>query len=93
MENGCGWPSWAASWGARLSWADFIRRHQSVIAAADFFTAEVMTSGGILSYSVLFFMHLDTRRVHIAGITLNPDERWMKQMARNLTMADLHRRT
>ena len=33
-------------------------------------------------------MHLDTRRVHIAGITVNPDEIWMKQVARNLTMAD-----
>ena len=44
-----------------------------------------MTPAGLFSY-VLFFMHLDTRRVHIAGITLNPDQIWMKQVARNLTM-------
>ena len=70
----------------RLSWAEFIRTHQHVMAAADFFTAEVMTPAGLLTYYVLFFMHVDTRRLHVAGITLNPDERWMKQVARNLTM-------
>ena len=71
-----------------LSWSEFIRRHQDVIAAADFFTVEVMSSVGLVTYYVLFFMHLDTRRVQLAGITTSPDERWMKQVARNLTMAD-----
>jgi putative transposase len=58
-----------------------------VLAAADFFTAEVLTSIGLVTYYVLFFMHIDTRRVHIAGVTPYPDEAWMKQVARNLTMA------
>ena len=71
----------------RLSWSEFIRSHQDVLAAADFFTVEVLQSVGLVTYYVLFFMHLDTRRVHIAGITTSPDERWMKQVARNLTMA------
>jgi putative transposase len=71
-----------------LSWSEFISRHQDVIAAADFFTVEVMSCVGLVTYYVLFFMHLDTRRVQIAGITTSPDERWMKQVARNLTMAD-----
>jgi transposase InsO family protein len=35
---------------------------------------------------VLFFIKLDTREVHIAGITSNPNATWMKQVARNLTM-------
>ena len=30
-------------------------------------------------------MELKTRRVHFAGCTPNPNERWMKQIARNLT--------
>ena len=30
-------------------------------------------------------MELSTRRVHFAGCTTNPDETWMKQIARNLT--------
>jgi hypothetical protein len=34
----------------------------------------------------LFFIHLESRRVDIAGITVHPDERWMKQIARNATM-------
>jgi len=35
---------------------------------------------------VLFFIHLESRRVDIAGITVHPDERWMQQIARNVTM-------
>src|SRR5439155_15918178 len=36
----------------------------------------------------LFFIHLASRRVHVAGVTPHPDERWMVQTARNVTMAD-----
>jgi hypothetical protein len=41
---------------------------------------------GLVTYYVLFFMHLESRRVDIAGITVHPDEPWMKQLARNVTM-------
>ena len=41
---------------------------------------------GLVTYYVLFFIHLESRRVVIAGITIHPDEPWMKQMARNVTM-------
>jgi putative transposase len=34
----------------------------------------------------LFFVELATRRVHLAGITKNPDGRWVTQQARNLLM-------
>ena len=37
----------------------------------------------------LFFMHLATRRVLIAGITPYPDDPWMTQMTRNVTTADV----
>src|SRR5262245_14091256 len=50
------------------------------------FTAEVLTLRGLVTYYVLFFMHLDSRRVDTAGITIHPDELWMQQMARNVTM-------
>ena len=60
-----------------------------VLAATDFFTAEVWTKGGLVTYYVLFFMHVATRRIHVDGITPNPDEKWMTQMARNVTMVDL----
>jgi len=34
---------------------------------------------------VLFFIHLESRRVEVAGITPHPNEVWMKQIARNVT--------
>ena len=33
---------------------------------------------------MLFFIELDIRRVHLAGVTANPDGRWVTQQARNL---------
>ena len=35
---------------------------------------------------MLFFIHLGSRKVDIAGITVHPNEQWMQQMARNVTM-------
>jgi putative transposase len=69
-----------------ITWAAFIRTHLALLAGTDFFTAEVLTLRGLLTYFVLFFIHLESRRVDIAGITLHPDERWMQQIARNVTM-------
>src|ERR1700704_7142002 len=68
------------------TWAAFIRIHLALLAGTDFFTAEVLTLHGLVTYYVLFFIHLESRRVDIAGITVHPDERWMQQIARNVTM-------
>jgi putative transposase len=68
------------------TWPAFIRTHLALLAETDFFTAEVLTLRGLVTYYVLFFIHLESRRVDIAGITVHPDERWMQQMARNVTM-------
>src|SRR5579883_621503 len=38
------------------SWKDFIRAHMAVMAATDFFTAEVLTLKGLNTYYVLFFI-------------------------------------
>ena len=65
-----------------MSWADFIRSHMTVLTGIDFFTAEVLTWRGLATYYVLFFLHLETRRVTLAGITPHPTEEWMVQMAR-----------
>jgi putative transposase len=51
-----------------------------------FFTVEVLTLRGLVTYYVLFFIHLESRRVDVAEITIHPDELWMKQIARNVTM-------
>ena len=68
------------------TWPTFIRTHLALLGASDFFTAGVLTVRGLVTYYVLFFIHLDSRRVDIAGITIHPDEPWMKQIARNATM-------
>jgi putative transposase len=66
----------------QMSWAAFIRSHMAVLAGVDFFTVEVLTWRGLATYYVLFFLHLETRRVTLAGITQHPTEEWMAQMAR-----------
>ncbi|MBU2515501.1 integrase core domain-containing protein [bacterium] len=70
------------------TWSTFIKNHQDVIAACDFFTTEVITPVGLITYYVIFFINIGSRKVHIAGITPHPNESWMKQMARNVTMED-----
>ena len=68
------------------TWSDFIRAHMSVLAGTDFFSVEVLTLRGLVTYYVLFFIRLESRRVEVAGITRHPNEAWMKQIARNTTM-------
>src|SRR5918911_3409565 len=70
------------------TWNEFIRTHLDVLVATDFFTAEVWTRAGLVTYYVLFFIHLASRKVHVAGLTPHPDERWMVQIARNVTMEE-----
>ena len=69
-----------------LSWRKFIQSHMDVTWAADFFTEEVWTLGGLVTFYVLFFIHLKTRRVYIAGCTPNPNSAWTSQQARNFSM-------
>ena len=68
------------------TWTDFIRAHMSVLAGTDFFSVEVLTLRGLVTYYVLFFIRLESRHVEVAGITQHPNEAWMKQIARNVTM-------
>ena len=69
----------------QTTWATFLKAHWDVLAAIDFTTIEVWTKGGLVTFYLLFVMELKTRRVHFAGCTPHPNERWMKQIARNLT--------
>ena len=66
-------------------WREFLKSHWDCIAATDFFTTEVWTKGGLVTFYVLFVIELATRKVEIAGITVSPNEKWMRQMAYNLT--------
>ena len=75
--------------GRTMSWREFIRSHMEVLAAVDFFTAEVWTAGGLMTYYVLTCMRVVTRSVRIAGITPSPDKCWMEQVARNISFAEI----
>ncbi len=74
--------------GRGMAWRDFVGSHKEVLAAVDFFTAEVWTSAGLITHYVLVFMRVASRQVCVAGITTSPDSRWMEQMARNVSLAD-----
>ena len=65
------------------SWPSFLRAQAAGIVACDFFTVDTVT---LRRSYVLFFIELDRRRVHLAGITINPTGAWTAQAARNFTM-------
>jgi putative transposase len=65
------------------SWPEFLRQQAASILECDFLTVDTVF---LKRFYVLFFIELATRRVHIAGITANPDGRWVTQQARNLLM-------
>jgi putative transposase len=67
------------------SWKDFLAAHMNVLAGCDFFTVEVLSWRGLVTYFVLFFLNPESRRVHIAGITRHPDQEWMEQIGRGST--------
>jgi putative transposase len=71
-----------------ISWKDFIRSHMEVLVGTDFFTVEVLTLKGLVTYYVLFFIHLESRRMSLAGMTRYPGQEWMEQQARNATMEE-----
>src|SRR5262245_1640600 len=71
--------------GTKTPWKTVLAAHWDVLAAADFFTVEVLTMAGLVRYVVLFVMRLKTRSVEIVGITSQPDSEWMTHVARNLT--------
>ncbi len=68
----------------RMPWSTFLKAHWEAIAAADFFTVEVVSRVGLIRYLVFFVIDLPTRKVEIAGIAPIPDGLWMEQVARNL---------
>ena len=67
--------------GARgaLSWRMFLRQQAQSMLAVDFFTVETIA---LQRLYVLFFIELGSRRVHLAGCTVNPTGAWVTQQAR-----------
>jgi transposase InsO family protein len=70
------------------SWQTFLRAHWGAIAGADFFTTEVWTWRGLVTYYTVFVIDLASRRVQIVGSTPCPHDLFMGQVTRTLTDAD-----
>jgi integrase len=65
------------------SWRAFLRQQAAGIVACDLFTVDTIW---LRRLYVLFFIELDTRRVHLAGVTANPDAAWVAPQPRNLLL-------
>ena len=54
------------------TWKEFIRSHMDVLAGTGFFTFEVLTWRGLITYYILFFSEIGSRRVSLGGILTAP---------------------
>ena len=71
-----------------MSWRTFLAAQWGAIAAADFFTTEVWTAHGLVTYYTLFIIELASRRVQVVGSTPHPDEGFVLQAARTVIDAE-----
>ena len=67
------------------SWSEFLGAQAHGILACDFFTVE---TAFLRTLYVLFFIEVETRRLHVTLATRNPDGEFCTQQARNLFMAE-----
>lgn len=66
-------------------WSTFLRAHWGEVVATDFLTVEVWTPFRLVTHYVLFFIDLKTRRILFSEVAPNPNDDFMRGVARYLT--------
>jgi len=64
-----------------IGWRHLMTHYKEQILACDFFTVETIR---LKTLYVFFFIELGSRRVHLAGVTTNPNALWVTQQARQI---------
>jgi putative transposase len=68
------------------SWDQLVKMHAKTLWACDFLSKRVWTPRGLVEHFILFFIHVQTRRVVVSSATRHPDAAWVSQQARNFCM-------
>ncbi|MEX0653440.1 MAG: integrase core domain-containing protein [Phycisphaeraceae bacterium] len=68
------------------TWDEFLKIHARTLWATDFLSKKVWTLGGLVDCYLVFFIHLETRRVIMSAATAHPTNDWVTQQARNFVM-------
>ena len=70
---------------AGIYWKDWLKKHEGVTWGGDFFSVYVWTDHALVKYDILFFIHLKTLRVVIAGISADATEQWLINILKSWT--------
>lgn len=68
-----------------IPWKEWLKKHEGVTWGGDFFSVYVWTEKALVKYDILFFIHLETLRVVIGGISANATEEWLINILKSWT--------